>query len=391
MERYQTGRFYNSFVVKMIRDFFLLLLVLVVIEVAVRLCIALYSYHNDKWEDTQEAANELSSDIKDIMLNSGGPVASRTVYPILRRNYESMGYEIAVEPSEVTRTSIKEQFGSLPEGIPASWSQGEHQVASRVLTAEPFCLSCHVHASVGDPLGHVEVRRYLDKHLDNWWQDIRLSGMITLGKVGLDILILYLLMRVRMEPLLELRSVVSSLTKSNQGLSHRVKVKSNDEFGELALNVNDFLDRINEVMGDLLSLLNKVVAVNQRLSDTNHQLVDDFTEVEGCVKTAQQDLGRAREYYVARLSARFKKLGQDTLLLQRQPEAEPLGRLMAEVTELRAELDEMLLTFNQIDTPLQCARNSGAQVRDYLNRMQELEAQLSDLAQEGRNLLNRLS
>ena len=38
MERYQTGRFYNSFLVKMIRDFFLLLVVLLLIEVAARLC-----------------------------------------------------------------------------------------------------------------------------------------------------------------------------------------------------------------------------------------------------------------------------------------------------------------------------------------------------------------
>jgi len=391
MERYQTGRFYNSFVVKMIRDFFLLLLVLVVIEVVARLCIALYSYHNDKWEDTQQAADQLSSDVKDIMLNSGGPVASRTVYPILSRNYERMGYEIAVEPSEVTRTSIEEQFGRSPEGIAASWPQGEHQAARRVLTAEPFCLSCHVHASVGDPLGHVEVRRYLDDHLDNWWQDIRLSGMITMGKIGLDILILYLLLRVRMEPLLQLRSVVSSLTKSNQGLFHRVKVRSNDEFGELAMNVNDFLDRINQVMGDLLSLLNKVVAINQRLSDNNRQLMDDFTEVEDCVKTTQEDLGRAREQYTARLSARFKALGQRVSSLQAQPEAESLRELMAEMTDLRAELDEMLQALGQVDNPLQCARDSGAQVRNYLDRMRELEAQLSELAQEGRNLLNRLS
>lgn len=75
MERYQTGRFYNSFVVKMIRDFFFFLLLLV-IEVAVKLCIALYNYHNDKQEDTQQAADQLFAGVQDIMLISGGPVAS---------------------------------------------------------------------------------------------------------------------------------------------------------------------------------------------------------------------------------------------------------------------------------------------------------------------------
>mgnify|MGYP005845461317 CR=1 FL=1 len=392
MERYQTGRFYNAFVVKMIRDFFLLLVVLLLIEVVARLCISLYNYHNDKREDTQQAADQLSSDIKDIMLNSGGPVASRTVYPILSRNYERMGYQIAVEPSEVTRTSIKEQFGRSPEGIPASWPQGEHQTARRVLTAEPFCLNCHIHASVGDPLGHVEVRRYLNDHLDAWGQDIRLSGMITMSKIGLDILILYLLLRVRMEPLLRLRSVVSSLTKSNQGLSHRVKVTSNDEFGELALNVNDFLDRINQVMGDLLSLLNKVVAVNQRLSEVNRQLTGNFTEVEACIKAAQEGLGRVRERCSSGLSAEFERLGQKTLALRTPADAEPLKELMGEITALRTEVDEILSALGQeVDKPLQCARDSGIQVRGYLNRMQELENQLSELAQEGRTLLNRLS
>ena len=291
----------------------------------------------------------------------------------------------------VTRTSSHEQFGRTPKGFPANWQQGEYQTARRELTAEPFCLSCHVNAEVGDPLGRVEVRRYLDDHLEAWWQNIRLSGMITMGQIGLDILILYFLLRVRMEPLLRLRSVVSSLTKSNQGLSHRVKVTSNDEFGELALNVNDFLDRINQVMGDLLDLLNKVVMINQRLSETNHQLLSDFTELEHCVNTAREDLGQIREQYTASSSAGFRKLGQEVSSWPSGSEAEPLRRFMGDLAQLRAELDEMLLSLGRLDKPLQCAHDSGAEVRGYLNRMQELEGQLSDLAQEGRSLLNRLS
>jgi hypothetical protein len=36
------------------------------------------------------------------MRNEGGPVAARTIYPILERNWTDLGYAVAIVPSDVT-------------------------------------------------------------------------------------------------------------------------------------------------------------------------------------------------------------------------------------------------------------------------------------------------
>ena len=45
------------------------------------------------------AASQLATDVRWIMLNSGGPMAARTVHPILNRNHDDLGLSIAVVPS----------------------------------------------------------------------------------------------------------------------------------------------------------------------------------------------------------------------------------------------------------------------------------------------------
>ena len=81
----ETARFDDSFATHMIRDFFLVLVTVVIIELSVRFSLVVYDFHHNQELTTQIEAERLAADIKSIMLNSGGPVAARTVYPILDR------------------------------------------------------------------------------------------------------------------------------------------------------------------------------------------------------------------------------------------------------------------------------------------------------------------
>ena len=85
------GRFDRSFFLRMIVSFLAFLLVVALIEAGLRFSFELYAFRNRDLADTQVAAERLAADIRTIMLNEGGPVASRTVYPILERNYDLAG------------------------------------------------------------------------------------------------------------------------------------------------------------------------------------------------------------------------------------------------------------------------------------------------------------
>lgn len=286
MKRAVIGRFDQSFVIRMIRDFFLALLIVVVVELGIRFLLAYYNYQHDGKSATVEIARNLSDDIKAIMLNSGGPVAARTIYPILKRNYHDLGFEIAATPSHITRASIEKAFKFEPHGIQPRWPKGKHHTQRVAIRAEQFCTRCHVAAAVGDTLGTVEVRNYFSTHLKLWWQDVRLASVIGMGNIIIHTLVLFFLLRVRMEPLLGLRSLISTLSRGKLDLSYRAEIKSSDEFGELALALNSFLERISLIISDLHRVLTRMMTVNDRLKQVSGQMGDHLSDIQTQTQTA---------------------------------------------------------------------------------------------------------
>jgi hypothetical protein len=65
------GRFDQSFVIRMIRDFLLALTIIVVFELGGRLLLAFNHFAREDREATDVAAEQLAQDVKDIMLNRG--------------------------------------------------------------------------------------------------------------------------------------------------------------------------------------------------------------------------------------------------------------------------------------------------------------------------------
>lgn len=265
------GRFDKSFLIHMIQDFFLVLLLVTLLEFTLKAGKVYWDYRSNGEAQALAVAEELASNVQSIMRNSGGPVAASTLYPILEQNWQALGYEIAISPSPTTSAAIEKNFGFVPQGIPyASMAEGENKSASIDVKAVAFCLSCHTQAGVGDVLGTVTVRNYLSRDFQLWWQDVKLTLGLAVGKIVLHSILLFLILRARMEPLLRLRSVVSNLSKAYTDLEQRAEVRTSDEFGVLSRDLNVFLDRIENLLEELGDVLNRVVSVN-----------DDILKVQG--------------------------------------------------------------------------------------------------------------
>jgi len=68
----RSGQFEQSFMFHMIRDFFLLLLVVVALELGIRYGVVLYEFKTAEPERVDRSAQQLASDVKSIMLNWAG-------------------------------------------------------------------------------------------------------------------------------------------------------------------------------------------------------------------------------------------------------------------------------------------------------------------------------
>lgn len=402
-----TGRFEQSFVFHMIRDFFLLLLLVAVVELGIRYAALRYDFEKKEPQQVGRAAEQLANDIRSIMLNSGGPMAAQTVYPILNRNYDDLGLSIAVVPSAVTIESMKQQFKVDVRGLQPRWADGLHQAASVTLKAEQFCLGCHVKAAVGDVLGTVTVRSYLERKEATWWQEVRLTAGALSLKIVVHTILLFLLMRVRMAPLLALGSTLSGLARGIMDLGPRAAVNSADEFGELARDLNHFLDRIGVVVQDLDHILSEVVTVGERLGALNRGLEQ---QVEGMRAASMRRLGEgAQRGLETRLAAARAAGGFDALdqslgaaLAAMAAMDDAGGRtssvgaagLRDQLARLRNRFDAVNAALHDAAPPVLVAESQAAEYQAFSQSLREmalLEATMQKVAESGQQVLKRLA
>ncbi|PZO12833.1 MAG: hypothetical protein DCF26_18170 [Burkholderiales bacterium] len=397
------GRFEQSFMFHMIRDFFLLLLLVAGIEFGIRYALLRYDFNSAEPARVNRAAQQLANDVRAIMLNSGGPLAAQTVYPILNRNYDDLGLSIAVVPSAITVESMKETFNMDVKGLQSQWLVGDHQQASVSLTAEQFCLNCHVKAKVGDVLGTVSVRSYLQRKEAVWWQELKLTAGAFSLKILAHTILLFLLLKVRMEPLLALRSTVSGLAKGVMDLSPRAAVNTTDEFGELAGDLNHFLDRIGVVVRDLDTILNEVVSVGKRLGTLNRDLeqkVDNMRDASNRLLSDGAQRSMDTQLIAAREGGAFEAMDQtlvqtlDALIQSGQPTTEVQAALREQITRLRQNFQAVSGALKQVAPPVMVAQAQSAEYQAFAQSLREmamLEATMQTVAESGQRVLKRLS
>lgn len=390
------GRFDKSFLVHMIKDFFIVLLAVTAVEFSFKAGLVYYNYHFDGENEAKAVSEELADNVISIMRNAGGPVAARTLYPILDENWTELGYTIAIEPNDVTIESIEAGFGYTPQGIPAlDWPEGRFKVhQTDIIAEEQFCIGCHTEASVGDVLGTVTVRNYLSSDFALWVKDVRLTASIAAAKIVLHSLLLFLILRARMEPLLELRSVVSNLARAYGRLDYRAEIRTSDEFGVLARDLNLFLDRITNIVSELDVVLNKVVlanddiiAVQGNLRKTVDGFVTGIRQLErNAMLSAKQEPRLSNEWFDA-VRGSIESLDSSLVEIDKASSAtELLGTLREVVTNAEAQT----LSSEVIFTELADLGDQSETLKDSTHEMIRLEERLKSIIESCSTLVHRL-
>lgn len=388
------GRFDKSFLVHMIKDFFLVLMAVSVLEFALKAAFVYYNYSVNGVSEAQLVADDLAENVRSIMRNEGGPVAARTIYPILEKNWSDLGYAIAIIPSDVTIRSIENGFDFVPAGIPEAWPEGEFKEASVQITAETFCLQCHTEARVGDVLGTVSVHNYLSRDFAIWFNEVQLAGGLAVGKIVLHSFLLFLILRARMEPLLRLRAVVGSLSKAYGALDQRAEIRTQDEFGVLARDLNIFLDRINRLISELNHVLSRVVAVNDDIVTVQSDLRGQIDSVVTGVRRLERDamlaakrLPRLSNDWFTAIRTSVQALDDRLAQAGGAPQAhELLETLRAVVSDAETQLAASEKVFER----LALIGDDTENLKGAMSEMMRLEERMKTIIETGSTLVRRL-
>jgi methyl-accepting chemotaxis protein len=279
-----------------------------------------------------------------------------------------------------------------PQGLKPVWPEGAHQQAEVALKAEQFCLNCHVKAKVGEVLGAVTVRSYLARKEAVWWQEVRLTAGALSLKILAHTIVLLLLLKVRMEPMLSLRSTVTGLAKGVMDLSPRARVKTEDEFGELAQDLNHFLDRITLVVRDLDKILSEVIAVGERLGGVNRRLEQQLDGLrDGAIRSLAEGAQRGLDTRVAAAH----EAGAFEVLLKMIDEGTPQGLALREpLLALQQRFQAVTRALELAAPQVQTAQVQSAEFQAFAQSLREmavLEAQMQSVAESGQRVLQRLT
>ena len=73
---------------RLIRGFFILLVAVARLELLIEFTTELIDFYVEEGQAAQEEAEALASDVQALMLNRGGPVAAKTMDPILDETHQ---------------------------------------------------------------------------------------------------------------------------------------------------------------------------------------------------------------------------------------------------------------------------------------------------------------
>ena len=398
MKAYEFGRFEKSFSFHMIRDFFLLLLLVTCVELGIQYASMVYKFQTTEQSRIDASAQGLADDIKAIMLNSGGPTAAQTIYPILRRNYEDVGLSIAVLPSDLTVKSIEQTFRFTPIGLQPNWMAGEHIEAVTSLKSEEACLGCHIKAKVGDVLGTITVRSYLEPKESAWWTQVSVMAGTMSIKIIFHTILLFLLLRARMEPMMSLRATTAALAKGVMDLSPRAKVNSADEFGELAADLNSFLDRVKLLVHDLDQILSEVMSVGDRLGTLSRgleQQLDEMRESSSHADSEGAQRSVANQIVAAREACAFEVLMNtlDEVIAAKFTNSADAEQLRGNLLRLKKSFLTVTEAVSSSSPTPETAPSEVSQflvISQSLREMTVLEGSMQKVAESGQRLIDRL-
>ena len=382
----------------MIRDFFLLLLLVTCVELGIQYAAMVYKLQTTEQSRIDASAQGLADDIKAIMLNSGGPTAAQTIYPILRRNYEDVGLSIAVLPSDLTVKSIEQTFRFTPIGLQPNWMAGEHIEAVTSLKSEEACLGCHIKAKVGDVLGTITVRSYLEPKESAWWTQVSVMAGTMSIKIIFHTILLFLLLRARMEPMMSLRATTAALAKGVMDLSPRAKVNSADEFGELAADLNSFLDRVKLLVHDLDQILSEVMSVGDRLGTLSRgleQQLDEMRESSSHADSEGAQRSVANQIVAAREAGAFEVLMNtlDEVIAAKFTNSADAEQLRGNLLRLKKSFLTVTEAVSSSTPTPEAAPSEVSQflvISQSLREMTVLEGSMQKVAESGQRLIDRL-
>jgi methyl-accepting chemotaxis protein len=187
---------------------------------------------------------------------------------------------------------------------------GEHTIRLlKPLVADSECLACHATSNVGDVLGIMDLTFSMNSIDSNIFNISMKFLAIFVGFFFLIlILILLILKKVVGNPINLLLDRVKDLSSGDGDLTKRVNIHSNDEIGEVAHEVNIFIDKIKDTIIQSQKSAHNVEKNGEDLSVSSISILEStkkeniqITKTLDAAKNVEKELETSKELSIKNL------------------------------------------------------------------------------------------
>ena len=244
-----------------------------------------------------------------------------------------------------------------------SHANGHHIVKMlKPMVAQKRCLACHYNATVGHALGVMSLVVSLDDNdadIDTANKKLLISMII--GSGIFLVLALTFFVREILNPLKTLKARISDLLQGDKDLTKRLAHADNNEFGDTAVEINNFIEMIQDTVNEIKGF--------------DRQTTDITGEIENSSHIIRQ--GSEKEY---------------NIVTQTTQKSEDIKNIIIASIESAQQTQETVeRASNELDVARESLSTLGAEVEAFVESETELASELMDLKTNADDVKNVLT
>ncbi|QFR48288.1 methyl-accepting chemotaxis protein [Sulfurimonas lithotrophica] len=243
------------------------------------------------------------------------------------------------------------------------------------MIAEERCLSCHYNAKEGYVLGAMDLVISLDENDENI-SSTNITLIVTMIIVGLIFAVgasVFFAKEIFI-PLKKLTQRVADLVSGEKDLTQRVHHKNDDEFGNTAKEMNNFIEMIQTTVNEVKTLGEKNYQISLRIEDSS-RVIKATTEKESEIIEKTIVKTKSIEDLLHENIQAVEETQENVAQTQIQ-----LNTAKDSLSSLSNEVDTFVESENELSQELVGLRSDADSVKEVLNVIKDIAEQTNLLA-----------
>jgi len=255
-------------------------------------------------------------------------------------------------------------------------ANGHHTIRMiKPMIAEKRCLSCHYNAKVGYTLGAMDLVISLDKNDAIISQTDKTLVISLIVLVIIFTIMAYIFFTTEIfNPLTALKEKIAALVSGDKDLTKRLEHKKNNEFGDTAVEVNNFIEMIQATVNDVKSLGEQNKQIASEIETASHIISKGTQQEQELVEKTSQKSEEIQ--YILDETMQTAATTQETISQADQALAEAQSALVT----LNEEVASFVASENELVDELSTLKEDADQVKDVLNVIKDIAEQTNLLA-----------